>query len=78
MASHSSERLSPQAETSLTTGTGLQLRLRPASAAHKCVLTSFFENVTPEDLRFRFLSAVQHVGHDPILAMLRSDKQTGT
>jgi len=78
MASHFSEQSSPQAETSLTTGTGLQLRLRPASAADESVLASFFENVTLEDLRFRFLSAVQHVGHDQILAMLRSDKQAGT
>lgn len=61
-------------ETSLTTGTGLSLRVRPATAADEDALETFFEQVSLEDLRFRFLSAVQHVGHDQIAAMLRADR----
>ncbi len=76
MSSFSSEQSSPhEGETSLTTGTGLRLRVRPASAADEGALETFFEHVTLEDLRFRFLSAVQHVGHDQIAAMLRPDRE---
>lgn len=76
MPSPSPEQSNLQAgETSLTTGTGLRLRVRPAGGADEGALESFFEHVTLEDLRFRFLSAVQHVGHDQIAAMLRSDRE---
>ncbi|ETI64546.1 N-acetyltransferase GCN5 [Sphingobium sp. C100] len=68
-----SEPSSPQAE--ITTGIGLRLHVRPANAADETELETFFENVTLEDLRFRFLSAVQHVGHDQITAMLRTDRE---
>jgi acetyltransferase len=79
MSSHSPEQSNPQAdETSLATGTGLRLQVRPASAADESTLEAFFEHVTLEDLRFRFLSAVQHVGHDQIAAMLRADRETET
>lgn len=64
--------------TSLTTGAGLRLSIRPASAADEGALEAFFEKVTLEDLRFRFLSAVQHVGHDQIAAMLRADREAET
>ncbi|MFT3966930.1 MAG: GNAT family N-acetyltransferase [Sphingobium sp.] len=60
-------------EADVTTRTGLRLRIRPAHPADETRLSAFFENVTLEDLRFRFLSAVQHVGHDQIAAMLRAD-----
>ncbi|RIA46373.1 acetyltransferase [Hephaestia caeni] len=74
MTSQSPDRASLHAnETELTTGTGLHLRIRPAGPADEGLLEAFFENVTHEDLRFRFLSSVQHVGHDQIAAMLRSD-----
>jgi acetyltransferase len=62
-------------QSSLTTGTGLRLRVRPAGAPDEDLLESFFGHVTLEDLRFRFLSAVQHVGHDQIAAMLRADRE---
>lgn len=57
----------------LVTRTGLNLSVRPAVAADEARMSDFFENVTPEDLRFRFLSAVQKVGHDQIAAMLAVD-----
>ncbi|QNG43485.1 GNAT family N-acetyltransferase [Sphingobium yanoikuyae] len=61
-----------------TTRTGLDLRIRHADTADEERLAAFFENVTLEDLRFRFLSAVQHVGHDQIDAMLRGDDRSET
>src|SRR3546814_19793548 len=63
------------AQSSLTTRTGRNLCIRRAVAADEAALEAFFEQVTLEDLRFRFLSAVQHVGHDQIAAMLRTDQQ---
>lgn len=63
------------AQSSLTTRAGLNLRIRRAIAADEAALDAFFEQVTLEDLRFRFLSAVQHVGHDQIAAMLRADRE---
>lgn len=66
------------AQSSLTTRTGLNLRIRRAVTADEAALEAFFEQVTLEDLRFRFLSAVQHVGHDQIAAMLRTDQQAET
>lgn len=62
-------------ETSLQTRTGLVLRLRNAKATDEAELAAFFDDVSPEDLRFRFLSAVQHVGHDQLVAMLSADDQ---
>src|SRR3546814_18122709 len=65
------------AQSSLTTRTGRNLCIRRAVAADEAALEAFFEQVTLEDLRFRFLSAVQHVGHDQIAAMLRTDTEAG-
>ena len=59
--------------TLLTTGSGLALRVRPATAADEPALAALFADITPEDLRFRFLSAVRQVGHEQIAAMLRGD-----
>lgn len=72
MPSHSPE------QSSLTTRAGLHLNVRRAGAADEDALKSFFEQVTLEDLRFRFLSAVLHVGHDQIAAMLRTDREAET
>lgn len=64
---------STDSEVDTTTRTGLRLRVRRADASDEATLSAFFENVSAEDLRFRFLSAVQHVGHDQVAAMLKSD-----
>jgi len=66
---------STDSEVDATTRTGLRLRIRPADASDEARLSAFFENVSAADLRFRFLSAVQHVGHDQIAAMLKADDQ---
>ena len=59
--------------TDLTTHTGLTFLVRPARPDDEAALHDFFENVTPEDLRFRFLSTVKEVGHDRLVAMTRVD-----
>jgi acetyltransferase len=50
------------AEAELTTISGFAFHVRSADESDKPVLAEFFTHVTQEDLRFRFLSAVQKVG----------------
>ncbi|AOH83155.1 CoA-binding protein [Sphingomonas panacis] len=57
----------------LETRSGLHIFVRPVRADDEALLAEFFEHVTPEDLRFRFLSSVDHVGHDRLAMMTRVD-----
>ncbi|AHE55821.1 hypothetical protein NX02_20900 [Sphingomonas sanxanigenens DSM 19645 = NX02] len=57
----------------VTTRSGLRLRVRPATPADEPALAALFAHVAPEDLRFRFLSAVHQVAHEQLAAMLRGD-----
>jgi len=57
----------------LTTRSGYAFRVRPADAGDEAGLAGFFTHVTPEDLRFRFLSAIKTVGHDQIARMTHVD-----
>ncbi len=59
----------------LVTRTGYSFFVRPASADDASALSAFFENVTPEDLRFRFLSGMRHVSDERIQAMIDVDHQ---
>ncbi|CAN5138970.1 GNAT family N-acetyltransferase [soil metagenome] len=60
-------------QANLTTHSGFQFNVRPASASDKAALTLFFTKVTPEDLRFRFLSGMRSVGQSQIAAMIDID-----
>ncbi len=57
----------------LTTRAGLVFHVRPARPDDEAALAEFFEHVTPEDLRFRFLAGVREVGHDRLVAMTQVD-----
>lgn len=48
----------------LETRSGVKLNVRPAAPDDEPQLIEFFGRVAPEDLRFRFLTAVRAVGHD--------------
>lgn len=50
----------------LTTRTGVKLNVRPASIQDEEAVSDFFRSVTPDDLRFRFLSSLKAVA--PALA----------
>lgn len=56
----------------LMTHTGLALRVRPARREDEKALIEFFERVTPEDRRFRFLSSVK-LGPELIASMTDVD-----
>lgn len=57
----------------LATRTGFSFHVRPARPGDEAGLAEFFRHVTPEDLRFRFLTTVREVGHDRLAAMTAID-----
>ena len=48
----------------IMTRSGGMLRVRPARADDEAAQAKFFKHVTPEAMRFRFLTAVKEVGHE--------------
>lgn len=57
----------------LTGRGGYRFHVRPAAPSDEAALADFFTHVTPEDLRFRFLSAIHKVGHDQLEALVNVD-----
>lgn len=52
---------------------GFAFHVRPAGPADETALGAFFEGVAKEDLRFRFLSAIQKVGHSQLEPLVMVD-----
>ena len=61
------------ATAELRTRTGFIVHVRAAEASDDLALARFFEHVSKDDLRFRFLSAVQTVSDTQIAAMTHVD-----
>ena len=59
----------------LTTWTGFEFRVRPATPDDEAALAELFAKVTPEDRRFRFLSCVKTVGHSLLERLTQADHQ---
>lgn len=57
----------------LVARTGRRFHVRPVRPDDEARLAEFFEHVSPDDLRFRFLSGVTEVRHDQLAAMTRVD-----
>lgn len=57
----------------LTTRTGFRFRVRRATPADEAIVAEFFKHVTPEDIRFRFLSGMTSVSHERLVEMTRAD-----
>jgi N-acetylglutamate synthase-like GNAT family acetyltransferase len=57
----------------LVTRSGFAFQIRQASPKDEPALAAFFSAVTPEDRRFRFLTAVDRVGHDFLARMTQID-----
>jgi N-acetylglutamate synthase-like GNAT family acetyltransferase len=57
----------------LVTRTGFRFHVRPAKPSDEAALGDFFTHVTPEDLRFRFLTGLSRVGHHQLAAMTSID-----
>lgn len=60
----------------LVTRTGLSLQVRPGRVGDESCLKTFFESVSPEDLRYRFLTSIDHVGDEHIRLMTHGDRGT--
>jgi N-acetylglutamate synthase-like GNAT family acetyltransferase len=54
----------------LTTRGGLDVHIRPAKPEDEVALGAFFEGVTQEDMRFRFLTALKTVSHERLVSMI--------
>ena len=59
--------------TRLTTRSGFAFDVRAARPDDEAALADFFSHVAHEDLRFRFLTALNTVGHDLLELMTRVD-----
>jgi len=60
-------------ERELVTRSGYRFHVRPAMELDVQAVEGFFANVTPADLRFRFLTGVSHVPEEIITSMVRVD-----
>lgn len=57
----------------LRTQSGVEILVRPVRADDEPLLAEFFTHVSPEDLRFRFMSGLTTVGHDRLAMMTHVD-----
>ncbi len=57
----------------VTTRDGLQVSVRPANSDDEGLLAELFDHVSPQDLRFRFLSAMKHVSRKQIADLIGVD-----
>lgn len=57
----------------ITTRAGLAFEVRPALPEDEAALSIFFAGITPEDMRFRFLTALKTVDHDRLVSMTHVD-----
>lgn len=62
-----------EAESLLFTRTGARIRVRAATVADAPLLADFFRQVSPDDLRFRFLTTLKEVDADRITALCVAD-----
>jgi len=66
----------PQWSGELVTRTGFRFLARPAVPADEEALGEFFAVVSPDDLRFRFLSSVRNLPPGQLIAMTDFDHRT--
>jgi acetyltransferase len=57
----------------LATRSGLKLHVRPVRPDDEPALGEMFSHVSPEDLRFRFLTGIREVGHERLVPMTQVD-----
>lgn len=62
-----------EAGIELTTRSGFCFHVRSADTHDEALLADFFTHVTPDDLRFRFLSAIQKVGQAQLALLTQID-----
>lgn len=65
--------LSEAGETNITTRDGVDLKLRPVTSSDTELLSRFYDSLSPDDMRFRFLSAQMHLSTAQLAAMVSVD-----
>jgi len=60
----------------VTTRSGVCLNVRQAHPADETALADFFDRVSDEDRRFRFLSAHRHLTHEQLVPLTHADHET--
>jgi acetyltransferase len=65
--------LIPECSATLVTRRGLELHVRPAAPEDEATVRTFFAELRPDDLRFRFLSPLPRVGESLYGTLLRVD-----
>ncbi|MGN5375492.1 MAG: GNAT family N-acetyltransferase [Sphingomonas hengshuiensis] len=60
----------------LVTRQGVRLHVRRARDEDEAALAAFFAHVSPEDLRFRFLTGVRAVSHERLASMIHANDAT--
>lgn len=53
----------------LTTRSGFHFHVRAAEPKDEAIVADFFTHVTPDDVRFRFLSGMKSVSHERLVEM---------
>jgi len=56
----------------LTTRSGFHFHVRGAEPKDEAIVADFFNHVTPDDVRFRFLSGMKSVSHERLVEMTSS------
>ena len=67
------DRLNTSGRTMLTTWKDFEFCVRPARRDDQALLAEFFTHVSPEDRRFRFLSAVEKVSQAQLTPLVSVD-----
>jgi len=57
----------------ITTGTGIDIEVRPVATGDEDALAAFFDQVSDEDRRFRFFAAADHVSHEQLQPLIKID-----
>ncbi|MCT2401884.1 GNAT family N-acetyltransferase [Novosphingobium mangrovi (ex Huang et al. 2023)] len=65
--------MSLSATCTLTTRSGIDLDVRPATESDEPALAAFFDRVNDDDRRFRFLTAADHVSHEQLEPLVHTD-----
>ncbi|MCZ3380651.1 GNAT family N-acetyltransferase [Rhizobium sp. AG207R] len=63
----------PEQQWNIVTRDGLRVSVRPATNGDEGLLTELFDHVSPQDLRFRFFSAIKHVSRKQIAELIGVD-----
>lgn len=63
----------PDSLVQLKTRSGLTVTVRPATAQDEGALSAFFDKVSDDDRRFRFLVAGEHVSADQLSPLIHAD-----